>query len=341
MDCTQIRNRLSDPIAFHAPDVQAHIRVCADCRAVYEAESVLRDSLSAERRRVPASDYGTAAQWIDRVTVKERKKMPSFMTSPLATPARRWGVGLVAAALAFFVLIPLPYDRTVGTMLSITSDDPAMARISTASLSERLAERGLQGVKVVDEVAGSAHTLTYYVPGSQSDAQAAFEATRDLVPSAAAKGEIRFAAWTVRESGTLLAQITGGSYDFNVATAGKSDAEIAQEIRSQLESQGMQIQNLSVSRDDTSATMNMTFTPDGATGESQAVIRQVIHGDEAAAPAIEGKVFMPQVDKSLPVEEQVEQIKAQLAANGITNVDVKVVDGKIVVEAKQEDVIRR
>ena len=42
MDCTQIRKRLSDPIAYHAPDVQSHIRECADCRSVYEAVHLAR-----------------------------------------------------------------------------------------------------------------------------------------------------------------------------------------------------------------------------------------------------------------------------------------------------------
>ena len=338
MDCTQIRKRLSDPIAYHAPDVQKHVRECADCRSVYEAESVLRDSLSAERSRVPASDYGTAAQWINRVTSKEKKNMPSLISRPFATPARRWSFGLVAAVLAFLVLVPLPYERTVGTRLTITSPDQAMTQINIDALKARLIERGMPDVSVMRTSEPSSHSLTYHVHGTQADAQAAFEATRDLVPAIAATGEIKLAPWTVKESGSLFAQITGSSFSYNVSTSGRSDAEIAQDIRSQLESQGMQVQNVSVARDDTSTTFNMTFTPPG--GEGQAVIKQVIAGDHAGGP-MEGNVFMPRVDKSLPIDEQVAEIKRQLAANGITDVAVTVEDGKIKVEAKKEERIQR
>jgi hypothetical protein len=339
MNCTQIRNRLSDPTAYHAPDVQEHIRECAECRAMYESESVLRDSIASERAHVPASDYSTAALWVDRVISKERKHiMPSLISRPFATPARRWGLGIVVAALAFFVLVPFPYENTVGTRLMITSQDYAMTKIDVDAIKARLIERGMPDVSVMRTSEPSSHSLTYHVHGTQADAQAAFEATRDLVPSIAATGEIKLAPWTVKESGSLFAQITGSSFSYNVSTSGRSDAEIAQDIRSQLESQGMQVQNVSVARDDTSTTFNMTFTPPG--GEGRAVIKQVIAGDHAGEP-MEGKVFMPQVDKSLPIDEQVAEIKRQLAANGITDVEVTIEDGKIKVEAKKEEQIRR
>jgi hypothetical protein len=342
MDCTQIRKRLSDPIAFHAPDVLAHIRECADCRLVYEAETVLRDSLSAERTRVPATDYGTAAQWIDRVTGKERKIMPSFITSPLGTPARKWGLGIVVAVLVFLVLVPFPYERTVGTKLTITSPDQAMTQIDVDALKARLAERGMGDVNVVRTTEPSTHSLIYYVRGTQADAKAAFEATRDLVPAVASQGEVDLAAWTVNESGSLLAQIGARTYEFSVNTAGLSDAEIQEEIRRQLETQGMNVNNVWLSRDDTSSTLNMTMTPPGE-GEHQATVTLKAHeiGDGPGQLSMQGAVFIPDVDKSLPIEQQVEQIKQQLAAKGIHDVNVTVENGAIKVEAKKEEKIER
>lgn len=335
MDCTQIRKRLSDKVAYHAPDVQKHIRECAECRSVYEAESVLRDTLSAERKRVPASEYGTAKQWIDRVASKERKLMPSFITSPFGTPARRWGFAVVAAVFAFLVLVPFPYERTVGTTLTITSPDAAMAQIDLADLKSRLAERGLNDVKVTRTSEGTDHALTYHVYGSQADAKAAFEATRDLVPASAAKGDIKFAAWKVTESGSLMAQFGARSYDFSVNTAGLSDAEIQDEIRRQLESQGLDVNNVWLSRDDTSSTLDMTLSP-GEGKEATVRLKAYEVGDGPGQASMQGSVFMPEVDKSLPVEEQAEQIRQQLAAKGIDDVVVSVENGKIKVEAKKE-----
>lgn len=257
------------------------------------------------------------------------------MPSIVATPARRWGLSFVVAALAFFTLIPLPYESTIGTQLTITSPDNAMTRIDVDALKARLTERGMGDVTIARTSEPNSHALTYHVHGSQEKAQAAFEATRDLVQ--VASGAISFEPWTVRESGTLLAQITGASFSYNASTSGRSDADVAQDIRSQLESQGLQINNLSVNRDDTSAALNFTFTnPACAAGDGQAVIQQVIVGDDVANKPMEGQVFMPQVDKSLPIEEQVAEIKRQLAANGITDVEVTVEDGKIKVEAKKD-----
>lgn len=335
MDCTQIRKRLSDPIAYHAPDVQRHIRECTDCRSVYEAESVLRDSLSAERLRVPASDYGIAKQWVDRVASKERTTMPSFITKPFGTPARRWGFAVVAAVFAFLVLVPFPYERTVGTTLTITSPDAAMAQIDLADLKSRLTERGLNDVKVTRTSEGTNHSLTYHVYGSQADAKAAFEATRDMIPASAAKGDIEFAAWKITESGSLMAQFGLRTYDFSVNTAGLSDAEISDEIRRQLESQGLSMQNVWLSRDDTSSTLDMTMSP-GEGKEATVRMKAYEVGDGPGQASMQGSVFMPEVDKSLPVEQQAEQIRQQLAAKGIDDVVVSVENGKIKVEAKKE-----
>jgi len=340
MDCTQIRKRLSDPIAYHAPDVQKHIRECIDCRSVYEAESVLRDSLSAERSRVPASDYGTAKQWIDRATSKERKLMPSLITSPFGTPARKWGFGIVAAVFAFLVLVPFPYERTVGTKLTITSPDAAMADISLAALKSRLTERGLNDVKVTRTSEDANHSLTYHVHGSQADAKAAFDATRDMIPTTAAKGDIEFAAWTVKETGSLMAQFGARSYDFSVNTAGLSDAEIQDEIRRQLKSQGMDVNSVWLSRDDTSSTLDMTMSP-GEGKEATVTLKAYEVGDGPGQASMQGSVFIPEVDKSLPIEQQIEQIKQQLAAKGIHDVNVREENGKIVVEAKKEETIQR
>jgi hypothetical protein len=177
--------------------------------------------------------------------------------------------------------------------------------------------------------------LTYHVAGSKSDAKAAFDATRDLIPAAAAKGEIAFAPWTVRESGSLMAQFGLRSYDFSVNTAGLSDAQISDEIRRQLESQGLSMENVWLQRDDTSSTLQMTMSP-GEGKEATVTMKAYEVGDGAGQVPMQGSIFIPEADKSLPVEQQAEQIRQQLAAKGITDVDVKVVDGKLVVEAKNE-----
>jgi hypothetical protein len=177
-------------------------------------------------------------------------------------------------------------------------------------------------------------------PKIYSDAKAAFDATRDMIPAAAAKGDIEFAAWTVTETGSLMAQFGARSYDFTVNTTGLSDAQIQDEIRRQLESQGMSVNNVWISRDDTSSTLNMTMTP-GEGQHATVSLKAIEVGDGPGQASMQGSVFIPECDKSLPIEQQVEQIKQQLAAKGITDVTVTVEDGKIKVEGKKEETIHR
>lgn len=337
MDCSQIKQRLSEPIGFHSPDVEAHIHACPSCRRVWEAERLLRDGLAAARTdRGLASSLGTASTWVKAVVTHERTHpMKSLVRHPFISVRRRWGFSLavVAAVLAFLVLVPFSYEHTVGTRLAITSADPAMAQVDIKALNERLAARGLADVTIAwsNEAAGRA--LTYYVHGSSTEAMAAFAATRDMIPAAAADGHVAIEPWRVRESGSLLAQIGARVFEVHVSAEGKSDAEVEAGIRAQLAAQGMQLQSISYSRDaNGQSTVKLEGVADVPGGQAQVKIEDVRLGGQPN-DSISTQIMLSAPDSTLSDEAKIAEIKRQLAAQGITDAEVAIKDGKVEVRA--------
>jgi len=341
MQCSQIRELLNNSRPIDDPDALDHISQCTTCREAWEAETLLRNNLvSVSAAGGPAEEaWGSAGMWIDR-TIREEKEntMKSLLRHPFITRPRRWGWSLAAAgvALAFLVLVPFAYEHTVGTRLVITSVDPAMDQIDLGAIKARLAEKGLGDVVVANSHEPTGPALVYYVHGSSADASNAFAATRDLVPAAAAAGQVTIEPWRVRESGSLLAQISARVFEVKVSSEGKTDAQVADEIRSQLAAQGMQMNSVSYTRDPVTGETRIQLEGSASTPEGQAQVK--IEDVRMGTPPdgqVETQIMLASPDKSLSEAEQIAQIKEQLARQGITNAEVSIKDGKIEVKAEK------
>jgi hypothetical protein len=339
MRCSQIRQLLNNPKPIDDPALLDHISQCASCREAWEAETLLRNNLASARVAPSEAPWGSAGMWVDR-TIREEKEsiMKSLLRHPFISRPRRWGWSLAAAgvALAFLVLVPFAYEHTVGTRLVITSADPAMTQINLDAIKARLAEKGFGDVVVARSNDAGSPALTYYVHGSSMDASNAFAVTRDLVPAAAASGKVAIEPWRVRESGSLLAQISARVFEVKVSSEGKTDEQITEEIRSQLASQGMQVKSVSYTRDASGqTTIQLEGDVNTPQGEAQVKIEDVRMG---AAPdgQVETKIVLAAPDSNLSDAEKIAQIKQQLAEQGITDAEVTIKDGKIEVKAEKK-----
>ena len=342
MQCNQIRQLLNNHERTEDSALLAHIGECASCRKLWEAERALRSNL-AQARAVgpePEAPWGSAGMWINRtINEHEDTTMKSLLRHPFITRPRRWGWSLVAAsvALAFLVLVPFAYEHTVGTQLTISSADPAMSKIDLGAIKSRLADKGFDDVTVATSVSPVGPSLVYYVHGSSADASNAFAATRDLVPAAAANGSVSIEPWRVRESGSLLAQISARVFEVHVTSEGKTDAQVTDEIRAQLASQGMQVQNLSYTRDPVTGETRVQI--EGATttssGEAQIKIQDVRQGASSDGQ-FQTQINVAAPDKNLSDAEKIAQVKEQLAKQGITDAEVTIKDGKIEVKATKK-----
>jgi len=341
MQCSQIRQLLNDPKPIDDPAALDHISQCTSCREAWEAETLLRSNLaSASALGGPQeAPWGSAGMWIDRtIREEEENTMKSLLRHPFITRPRRWGWSLAAAgvALAFLVLVPFAYEHTVGTRLVITSTDPAMAQIDLGAIKARLAEKGFGDVVVANSHEAAGPSLVYYVHGSSTNASDAFAATRDLVPAAAAGGQVSIEPWRVRESGSLLAQIGARVFEVKVNPEGKTDEQVSEEIRSQLASQGMQMKSVSYTRDANGYTrVSLEGNASTPEGQAQVKIEEVRQGD-APNGMFETQIELVAPDSNLSDAEKIAQIREQLAARGITNAQVSITDGKIEVTAEKK-----
>ena len=338
MRCSQIRQHLNDSVPLDGADIQEHIGHCAPCRRAWEAERLLRKGFAAARveQGEPVS-MGTAQAWVESVITQEKEHvMKSLIKHPFASPRRRWGwLATATVAAAFLVLVPFSYYCTCGTCLKISSPDASLATTDVAAIEARLTARGLEDVTVRSSGEASGSSVTYFVRGPKIAAQAAFAATRDLLPALAAPPSVSFTPWRERESGSLLAQIGSGIFEIHIDAAGKTEAQLEEEIRSQMTANGMTVGNVSVKREGDSTTVNLEGvvpTSSGCTGTVK--LRTVEAG--SGSLQVNERIVLPTLDPNLSDAEKIAEIKRQLAANGINNAVVTIENGKVKVEVKEE-----
>ena len=340
MRCDQIRQRLSESEPIDDPVIRAHVEDCPDCRRVWEAERLLRQQFDAVRAEPLPRAMGTARAWVDSVvTPEESTPMKSLIHHPFGSRSRRmaWTLTAVAAVLAFFVLVPFSYEHTVGTQLVITAGTENLPALDNDALQNRLAEHGLEAVQINSNFDGQQGTITYRVPGSRDDALAAFEATRDLLPSLGTEPQVAVQPWRVRESGSLFAQIASNVFTVSVNTEGKSESQIADEIKSQLAAQGMQVDNLWISKDPSGATtMTLEGGAPGASGDQKFEVRLFNEEEGGNTQEFSAKILLDDLDPNLTDAQKIEAIKQKLAEQGIFDADVKLDGDNVKIELKKE-----
>lgn len=336
MNCEQVRRTLNSPEPIDSNPIRAHIAQCRPCARAHEAERLLRASLRAVRTNPSDTEAATisARATIERVIATQgESQMPEILKHPFTTPKRRWGWSLAAAAtlLLVGVLIPFSYNHTIGTRLVLDGDLAGVTLADLAAINSRLAKAGFDGARVEHENGA----LVYLVPGNRDRALDAFTATQDALPALTTGLGVRLEPWVVRETGSLLAQI-GSRFEITIESAGKTEQEIADEIRNQLQMHGASVRNVTVQRSpDGETTINIdgvTAPPGTLGGGGEAQIELKTKGDGALST----QLFFEAPDPNLSDAEKIEAIKQQLAAQGITNADVKIKDGEITIEAMKQ-----
>ncbi|GAB4315738.1 MAG: hypothetical protein Kow0074_03470 [Candidatus Zixiibacteriota bacterium] len=337
MRCTLIKQHLSDPDRPLRPELANHMRACTQCRDLWEAEQAIRRSISAVRAEDIAARMGTAAVWVDRVAADEEESfVSSIVRHPFSTRGRRlgWTLSVLTVALALFVLVPFSYEHTIGTEVAIPTNAALLHKIDVSAIEARLAENGYNAVQVTTGTDNDIAILTLRVPGSGDAARAVVAAAGDLLPAPLEGAEVTLAPWRVRESGSLLARMTN-TFIVSVNVEGKSETEIADEIRAQLQSQGMQVDNLWISKDGSQTTMTLEGGAPGATGEQKFEVH--LFDDESGGDQqFTTKILVENLDPNLSEQEKIAEIKRQLEAEGIHNADVTIDGDNVKIELEEE-----
>jgi hypothetical protein len=152
-------------------------------------------------------------------------------------------MGVVAVLVVFAALVPLPY--------SVVSAYRANVAVSTSTPVDIhqyinvLKTLGIPTVSVNVQTSSDATTVTIDGLKTKDDARkavAAFAPLIGVVPHASIE------AVRTRISGTLLAQVIQKVFRAEIQASGKSDAQIAAEVESQIRAQGGEVKSVEVQR---------------------------------------------------------------------------------------------
>jgi hypothetical protein len=298
------------------------------------APEVAKDlDILARQSRVDVPSLGDTAR---AVAARETRKETMGMGSNHGRrPAWVFAAAATAIALAL-IFVPVSYDRTVGQELSFTVSGADLAGSDVDGLAQILtAQLGDAPIRV--EVGNRAELIAHFAGKSRADVEAVAKALQSELTS---KGlEASFEVTPIKEtvSTNVYAYAAAQWQDIRVETAGRSDFEIENEIRSQLAAQGFMVDELSYQSGPDGARMRVEATsPDGH--------KLIAESEHMGAP---GEVNVPtdepvnimMLDPSeckgksdAEIEALVEQ---KLRERGIYDAEVTVKDGQVEITAHQ------
>jgi hypothetical protein len=250
-------------------------------------DSDLKALAESSARGLPTLDQ-TARAVTEARAIRTGGYFMSIVRKPLFATA-------AAAAVVVAVLVcPVPYTRTVGYDLTVTSAKGRVAKIRVPAKNAGQAERR----------------------------------AAELRKSGAA---VTVAARTERVWGSVYAMAKDKLLDVHVALDGRTDAQVADDIKAQLASGGWNADDVTVQRSADGSTVAIE-AQDG-NGRHMKVMRQASGGNEKSMDFQLGGIDDEREPGMTDAQLQ-EKIRKQLEARGLDG-DVTVEGGKIEIRAKR------
>lgn len=227
-------------------------------RTQRELRAALARSTQGAAYREPGPGQGPEPGGLLMTVLRTVSSRPRFVTA-------LFGCALTAGIL----LVPVSYERTVGQIVTLHVAADALPPGGGRQLAQQ-ARQALHAQSVQlrqAQGAPGAHpelTLVATLP-TRSDAQAEqlAHAFVDKLRSAHVTATAEVKAKTVRTSGRVYAMALDKLISIRVETTGKSDAEVATEIRNQLETGGVHGAAVSFERHGDEAQMQIDADVDG------------------------------------------------------------------------------
>jgi hypothetical protein len=245
--------------------------------------------------------------------------------------------GAVAAIAIGLLFVPISYQQTMGqnVMLTLPGDlDRAAVKgivgtMATAMGAEGIKVTGRDQVVVETRVAGRSH----------AEVQAMAQALAGALEEQGIAATAVVTPWTEKVSGTVYAYAAMRVTDIKVQTAGRSDTEIAQDIRTQLMGAGFLNPDVSFTRDGNESQLSIKAEKgDGSQFEAQ--MKHKIEGGPAGDDGeMELMLLDPESLKGLSDAEIKAEVERVLAERGITGCTVTVENGEIRVEGEHQEII--
>jgi hypothetical protein len=295
----------------------------------------LRSLAAVTARRLPAADE--TARALERAlgarTGRKAYEGGGFMETIRKLRNRR-GVTTVLGAVAVgaaLLVVPVPYRRTVGHEVTLTLDgSEAQARLVSRELGRVL---GAEGVRLRAEAtpAGTHYAVVARTP--ERSRRQVERTTQALVQALGARHITAQAAInpkTEATSGSVYAMALDQVIQIRVDFTGKSDEQIAAEVRAQLEQAGITTDEVRFSREGDESELEVS----GKDGDRQLRLVQRRKGGEGGIQFDIGGID----DKREPgmTDEQLrEKIERQLQERGLTG-QVEVNGGEVRIKVQKQ-----
>jgi len=301
----------------------------------------LRALSRASSRDLPSIDH-TARALLRKAQRDGEEGMFMKMLRPFRM--RPWlvtAVGVTAVAVVLLT-VPISYTRTIGYEARVTVSDPLPGPAALDKIAHEFA-RALDSEETTVHagVMSNRATVTARLPvTSRSNVEGV---TRAFAAELADRGltvESEVVPLTERVTGDVYALAANQILEIRVNSEGKSDAQIAEEIRAQLAEAGIENAFVDVEVGDNQMRIEMRMEKDGS--EEPRPIRIAIDGMEPPEAGEGCCAVELQIDAEGKTPEEIEaEIRAQLEAMGIENpgdIEVRVDEnGRVQVEIYQMD----
>ena len=187
MRCQRARQKLGNPAD---PELMEHLKNCPSCASLIDADLLIRDGMKEMRQdsfneATPMSLL--KARMAAHEPQKESRIMAAFRNTVSNHPRAAFGILIGALALIFFVLVPFPYQRTVGYNVQFSGVNAA---VQPGDITKAIKQLDLApfSLRVTGTPAGNEYTLAQLPSIPAAKEAAAKETFKEEVPLAPVRG---------------------------------------------------------------------------------------------------------------------------------------------------------
>jgi hypothetical protein len=241
-----------------------HIQQCPDCAREAQAAGLIRKSMDSLRNEdtpeaTPFSEIRSSLETHSATpSRKEYSRMAEITRKMAARKKFSFGLGLAAAALLLFTLVPFSYDRVVGYDVEISGINPNQT-ININPIVQAMSGLGYDNISVSTNYASSGTSVQIM---NLPDKKAAQEASAVFSTLTGLSGDVEFSPKVEAVSGSLFAQVKEQLFTVEIEASGGTPEEIQANIEAQLASMGISGAEATVNQDGDQMDIQITIPGD-------------------------------------------------------------------------------
>lgn len=304
-------------------------RIAADLRAL--------GTRTARRLPTPAQTEAALRRELYEGPPKERKRQRGglLMDTMRRLRPRRLLTGLCAAAAgAALLVMPVSYERTVGHDVRLTISGPGPGPGDVQALARR-ARAALQAEAVQVRADGAETTLELRVPvRSRAEVARRAELAVREVQAGGARATVAITPRREQVQGRVYAMALDKVIEVRVDMTGKTQAQIEEEIRAQLQAGGIADPEVAVERSGDKTRVEIGAEVDGPEGKRQ---MRIVRQQQGGPQQIELRIgdLDDRREPGMTDDQLREKIERQLRAKGL-DPEVQVRGNEIQVRAHKK-----